>query len=65
MQNSSWGWIAEGAFLYVCGDAFTMAKDVDQTLHKIAESEGGMSLDDAAGYLQALKENRRYQRDVY
>jgi sulfite reductase (NADPH) flavoprotein alpha-component len=59
------GWIEEGAFLYVCGDAFRMAKDVDRTLHTIVESQGRMSQEDASVYMQKLKDDHRYQRDVY
>lgn len=64
-RKQLFGWIEEGAFLYVCGDAFRMAKDVDRTLHTILESEGGMSEEDASAYLQKLKDDHRYQRDVY
>src|SRR5690606_28641435 len=39
-RKSLWQWIEEGAYLYVCGDAFAMAKDVEKTLHQIACEEG-------------------------
>ena len=67
MQHAKqlWEWMEEGACFYVCGDAFRMAKDVDKTLHAIAEAQGGLSQDDAAVYMQSLKDNHRYQRDVY
>lgn len=60
-----WAWLDRGAFIYVCGDASRMAKDVDRTLHRIAEVQGGMSPEVAEIYMQALKADRRYQRDVY
>ncbi len=60
-----WAWLEEGAFVYVCGDAFRMAKDVDKTLHSIVETQGSMSHDDAKNYMQQLRDHRRYQRDVY
>lgn len=60
-----WTWLQGGACLYVCGDAFRMAKDVDKTLHRIAVTEGGMSEESAAQYMQGLKDDHRYQRDVY
>jgi sulfite reductase (NADPH) flavoprotein alpha-component len=49
----------------VCGDASRMAKDVDTVLHTIAEKEGGMDHEAAQNYIQTLKDDHRYQRDVY
>ena len=60
-----WSWIQDGAIFYVCGDASRMAKDVDATLHKIAETHGGLSAEDAAAYIKGLKKEKRYARDVY
>lgn len=67
MQNARqlWSWVEEGAFIYVCGDAERMAKDVDRTLHRLIASEGAMSAEAATEYLDALKTSRRYQRDIY
>ncbi|MFP5226387.1 MAG: sulfite reductase flavoprotein subunit alpha [Acidobacteriota bacterium] len=67
MQNARqlWTWIDEGAFLYVCGDAERMAKDVDRTLRAIAGQIGGMHGDAALEYIETLRSERRYQRDVY
>jgi sulfite reductase (NADPH) flavoprotein alpha-component len=58
-------WLESGAHFYVCGDASRMAKDVDAALHQIAETAGGMSKEAAAAYIQKLKTEKRYQRDVY
>lgn len=58
-------WLEEGAHFYVCGDAGRMAKDVHDTLHKIAQEEGGMSVEAADEYVRALQKEKRYQRDVY
>ncbi len=58
-------WLESGAHFYVCGDASRMAKDVDAALHHIAETAGGMSKEAAAAYIQKLKSDKRYQRDVY
>jgi sulfite reductase (NADPH) flavoprotein alpha-component len=60
-----WRWIEDGASVYVCGDASRMAKDVDATLHKIVEQQGGFSHEDAHEYVQLLKDQHRYHRDVY
>lgn len=60
-----WGWIEEGAYLYVCGDAERMAKDVDRTLRVIIGTEGGMQEEAVLDYIERLKTDRRYQRDIY
>jgi len=60
-----WSWLEEGAHLYVCGDAKRMAKDVDAALHQVIEQIGGRSDEQAAEYVQKLKSDKRYQRDVY
>jgi sulfite reductase (NADPH) flavoprotein alpha-component len=60
-----WSWLEDGAHLYVCGDAKRMAKDVDAALHEIAGTAGGRSKQQAAEYVQKLKTEKRYQRDVY
>jgi sulfite reductase (NADPH) flavoprotein alpha-component len=60
-----WAWLEDGAYLYVCGDAFRMARDVDKTLLGIVADQGAMPQEAAGEYLHRLKENRRYQRDVY
>ena len=58
-------WLEAGACFYVCGDASRMAKDVDAALHKVIELAGGRTPAQAADYVQALKNAKRYQRDVY
>ena len=60
-----WAWLQDGAHFYVCGDASRMAKDVDAALHTIAETAGGLSEEAAAEFVQKLKSEKRYQRDVY
>jgi sulfite reductase (NADPH) flavoprotein alpha-component len=61
-----WKWIdAEGAHFFVCGDARRMAKDVDATLRKIVQEQGGKSVEQANEYVEKLKSDKRYKRDVY
>jgi sulfite reductase (NADPH) flavoprotein alpha-component len=60
-----WGWIEEGASIYVCGDASRMAKDVDTTLHTIVQQQGRLDSESAQEYVQSLKDSHRYHRDVY
>ncbi|HYF33926.1 MAG TPA: sulfite reductase subunit alpha [Prosthecobacter sp.] len=58
-------WLEAGAIFYVCGDAARMAGDVDKALHQIIEKEGGKSPEEAVAYMTALKDAKRYRRDVY
>ena len=60
-----WSWLNDGAIFYVCGDASRMAKDVDLALRSIAQSEGGVSEEDAGSWVKNLQKERRYLKDVY
>jgi sulfite reductase (NADPH) flavoprotein alpha-component len=61
-----WKWIdSEGAQFFVCGDARRMAKDVDAALRKIVQEQGGKSAEEANDYVEKLKSDKRYKRDVY
>lgn len=60
-----WRWIEEGAYIYVCGDANRMAKDVENVLLALVAEHGGMDAEQADEFLTELRLERRYQRDVY
>jgi sulfite reductase (NADPH) flavoprotein alpha-component len=61
-----WKWLdGEGAHFYVCGDARRMAKDVDAALRQIVKDHGGKNPDEANEYVEKLKSDKRYKRDVY
>ncbi|MEM6279274.1 MAG: assimilatory sulfite reductase (NADPH) flavoprotein subunit [Verrucomicrobiota bacterium] len=60
-----WSWLSGGAHFYVCGDAKRMAKDVDDALHHVAAVHGGLGEEGAADFINQLKKDKRYQRDVY
>ncbi|NBM92023.1 MULTISPECIES: NADPH-dependent assimilatory sulfite reductase flavoprotein subunit [unclassified Proteus (in: enterobacteria)] len=63
--NEIWRWLQQGAYLYVCGDASHMAKDVEQALLEIVMEYGNKNSEEADEYLSELRLERRYQRDVY
>ena len=67
LENSKelFEWLENGACFYVCGDKQYMAKDVHNTLIDIIEKEGAMSREAAESYLNDIKAEGRYQRDVY
>lgn len=67
MQNAAeiWKWLEEGAQFFVCGDARRMAKDVDAALRKIIQQQGGQSEEATNEFVEKLKTDKRYKRDVY
>lgn len=60
-----WTWLAEGASVYVCGDAKRMAKDVERALVDVVAQFGARSSDEAVSFVGELKKNGRFQQDVY
>jgi len=68
LENAAeiWRWLdSEGAQFFVCGDARRMAKDVDAALRQIVQEHGGKSVAEANEYVEKLKNEKRYKRDVY
>lgn len=67
LENSKgiYEWLEKGGYFYVCGDKTYMAKDVHEALITIIETEGSISREEAESYLNDLKKQGRYQRDVY
>ena len=68
LENAAeiWKWIdSEGAQFFVCGDARRMAKDVDAALRTIIQEQGGKSEEQTNEYVEKLKSDKRYKRDVY
>lgn len=55
----------QGAFVYVCGDAATMAKDVNETLVDIWAKGKNVSHEQAHEFLKDFKTTNRYQEDVW
>jgi sulfite reductase (NADPH) flavoprotein alpha-component len=60
-----WDWLQEGAEIFVCGDKERMAADVDRELHQIAETVGGKTPEQAREYVERLRKEKRYKKDVY
>ena len=66
-ENASeiFDWLEQGAHFYVCGDAKRMAADVETALQQVIQRGGQRSAEQAEQYVQRLKAEQRYQRDVY
>ncbi|NMN99621.1 molybdopterin-dependent oxidoreductase [Gordonia sp. TBRC 11910] len=60
-----WTWLRAGAYLYVCGDAGAMARDVDDALRQIVAQQGRLAPHSADSFVSALSAEKRYVRDVY
>ncbi|KAF4440933.1 NADPH-ferrihemoprotein reductase [Fusarium austroafricanum] len=57
--------IENGAIVYVCGDAKHMARDVNSTLISIWAEQRGFSENEALEKVKSLRENGRYQEDIW
>ncbi|MEP1231317.1 MAG: molybdopterin-dependent oxidoreductase [Litorimonas sp.] len=58
-------WLEKGAALFVCGDAKHMAADVDLALREILSTHGDLNAKGADDYIENMKREKRYVRDVY
>jgi sulfite reductase (NADPH) flavoprotein alpha-component len=58
-------WLEEGAYIYVCGDASRMAKDVEAMLLAIIQEFGKKEVQESKEYIKRLRREKRYLRDIY
>lgn len=58
-------WMDSGALLYICGSKVPMSIDVENSLLKIIRKHGNRSQEEAIQYLDDMKEDGRYLKDVY
>uniref|UniRef100_A0A0N4Z2I9 NADPH--cytochrome P450 reductase n=1 Tax=Parastrongyloides trichosuri TaxID=131310 RepID=A0A0N4Z2I9_PARTI len=65
MREKIWKCIDSGAYIYVCGDAKNMSKDVQNKFISIFQEIGHLSEDDSHKLLKTLERQKRYQTDVW
>jgi sulfite reductase (NADPH) flavoprotein alpha-component len=58
-------WLDNGSFLYVCGDAKAMAKDVRLALVRAYAEVKALAPEAAAQAVAGLEREKRYMQDVY
>lgn len=57
--------LEQGGYLYVCGDAKHMAKDVHAEIEAAVQDCRGCSNADAKAFVRELQHSHRYMQDVW
>ncbi|HTM93928.1 MAG TPA: flavodoxin domain-containing protein [Flavisolibacter sp.] len=58
-------WLQNGATLYVCGAKEPMSVDVENALVEVVQEYGGKKAEEAVEFINQLKSDGRYLKDVY
>lgn len=60
-----YNWLLSGASLYVCGAKDPMSADVEDTLMQIVQKFGNKTIEESIQFIEQLKDESRYLKDVY
>ena len=60
-----WGWLQDGAHVYICGDRHHMAPEVRAAFVQIAVTHGQQTGEEAEAYMVELETRERYHVDAY
>ncbi|KAI8062658.1 NADPH-dependent cytochrome P450 oxidoreductase [Gongronella butleri] len=63
--ENMWNLLQKGAYIYVCGDAKSMAKCVNETIVELAQQFGDRTPEKANAFVKQLRASGRYQEDVW
>ena len=58
-------WLNNGASIYICGKKEPMSVDVEDTIMQIVQKCGNKNIEEAVQFVEGLKEEERYLKDVY
>ena len=58
-------WLNNGASIYICGKKEPMSVDVEDTIMQIVQKCGNKNIEEAVQFVEGLKEDERYLKDVY
>jgi len=58
-------WLEAGAHVYICGAKSPMSDDVENAVSQVIQKFGNKNAEQAQAYLNQLKEEGRFQKDVY
>jgi NADPH-ferrihemoprotein reductase len=60
-----WRNLSKNGYIFICGDAKYMAKDVEETLISIVHEHGNKSKEEARDFIEKMQTDSRYQKDVW
>jgi sulfite reductase alpha subunit-like flavoprotein len=55
----------DGAYLYICGDATSMAPDVLKEIKSLYQEKTGSNEQEAENWIKEMTDQRRYQVDIW